>query len=249
MSQSIDIDNYLEKYTQYYELKKKYDDYKKKLLTSHKDKSKSNITYKCINCKQIGGTLFENKKDYFKVICGNTSSPCDLNINITKFKVTNVKDRLSEIQNDIDVLKKKIIILKLDYMFDYITNDESIQKFEKLKIELNNLYDIYNKLLDNLNIITKKNISYLNTLEEKQINLNDYIDKYKKLCDMYKSTRQGVYKKEAILLYINNIMKINNDILNFKYNSIFIDNDNNDNNENIVNFNKYTIDQFEIYSK
>ena len=50
MSQSLDIDNYLEKYTQYYELKKKYDDYKKKLLNSHKDKSKPNITYKCIKC-------------------------------------------------------------------------------------------------------------------------------------------------------------------------------------------------------
>jgi len=107
MSQSLDIDNYLEKYTQYYELKKKYDDYKKKILTSYKVKSKPNITYKCINCKQIGGTIFENKKDYFKVICGNTSSPCDLNINITKCKVTNIKDRIYEIQNDIGSLKTK----------------------------------------------------------------------------------------------------------------------------------------------
>lgn len=245
MSQSLNIDNYLEKYTQYYELKKKYDDYKKKLLSSYKDKSKSSITYKCINCKQIGGTIFENKKDYFKVICGNTSSPCDLNIDIKKFKTTNIKDKIKEIQDNINNLKQQIILLKLDYMFDYIDDNESVKKFDQLKINLNNSYDIYNKLLDNLNIITKKNTSYFNTLQDKQNNLDEYIEKYKKLCDMYKSTNQSIYKKEAILLYINNIMKINSDILNLKYNSILHDNINE---ENIIKFNTYNIDQLEIYS-
>lgn len=243
MSQSLDINNYLEKYTQYYELKKKYDDYKKK--EKDKSKSKSIITYKCINCKQIGGTIFENKKDHFKVVCGNTSSPCDLNIDIKKFKTTNIKDKIDEIQNNINNFKQQIILLKLDYMFDYIDDNESVKKFEQLKINLNNSYDIYNKLLDNLNIITKKNTSYFDTLENKQNNLNDYIKKYKKLCNMYKSTNQSIYKKEAILLYINNIMKINNDILNFKYNSTFVDNVDD---ENVLNLNIYTRDQLEIYS-
>ena len=245
MSQSLDINNYLEKYTQYYELKKKYDDYKKKEKDKSKSKSKSIITYKCINCKQIGGTIFENKKDYFKVVCGNTSSPCDLNIDIKKFKTTNIKDKIDEIQNNINNFKQQIILLKLDYMFDYIDDNESVKKFEQLKINLNNSYDIYNKLLDNLNIITKKNTSYFDTLENKQNNLNDYIEKYKKLCNMYKSTNQSIYKKEAILLYINNIMKINNDILNFKYNSTFVDNVDD---ENVLNLNIYTRDQLEIYS-
>lgn len=245
MAQTLDIDNYLEKYRQYYELKKKYDDYTKKLISSCKDKSKTNITYKCINCKQIGGTIFENKKDYFKVICGNTSTPCELNIDIKKFKITNIKDKINEIQNNINNFKQEIILLKLDYMFDYIDDNESIKKFEKLKINLNNSYDIYNKLLDNFNIITKKNSSYFNTLEDKKTNLNENIEKYKKLCDMYKSTNQSIYKKEAILLYINNIMKINNDILNYKYNLIFVDNIDQ---ENILNLNTYTIDQLEIYS-
>ena len=64
-------------------------------ISSCQDKSKTNNTYKCISSKQIGGTIFENKKDYFKVICGNTSTPCELNIDIKKFKITNIKDKIN----------------------------------------------------------------------------------------------------------------------------------------------------------
>ena len=73
----------------YYKLKgdynKKYQNAKKKItksglsLSQMKKKLKT-MQMKCINCKQNGGTIFGNTNGILTAKCGNTVSPCPLDL-------------------------------------------------------------------------------------------------------------------------------------------------------------------------
>ena len=116
-----DNEKYLEKIREFYILKKKYDKYKesikKKIIDSDnpiqiKKQILAKTKYKCINCKNEGGTIFEITENNLKAYCGNINSPCNININIEKKKFSNLKEDLINIENIISQKKKEIIFLK-----------------------------------------------------------------------------------------------------------------------------------------
>jgi hypothetical protein len=79
----------IEEMDKYYILKKKYEETvtneKKKILKNDSLSSADKrvrfkeIAFKCIKCKQKGGTIFTNNNNILKAVCGS-STPCDLNI-------------------------------------------------------------------------------------------------------------------------------------------------------------------------
>ena len=132
---------------EYYKLKNKYEKSinkeKRKILLDKnislkEKKNKFNfINKKCIKCKNIGGTIFENKNNVLTAICG-CEVPCKLNISIEKIKHFNVRDEDIKIYNKINELKGKIIKIKLDLIFNYDTEEICLQKFKEVKQELFN---------------------------------------------------------------------------------------------------------------
>ena len=130
---------------EYYALKNRYTEEKKTVIDkimnkksmSRKDKIQEvrNAVYNCINCKRKGGTKFnKDQYDNLTAICGNVQNPCNLNIEIlasltvTKREIDYEKERIEE-------AKQKIIQLKLNILFGYITEEESVKKFnENLKL-------------------------------------------------------------------------------------------------------------------
>ena len=99
-------EKYLEALKNYYELKKVYEKqyYQKKLniikqtnLSTKEKKQKFQEMKKlCINCKKEGGTIFTNKNNTLKALCGNESNPCKLNIELQKgiYKSNNYYSKL-----------------------------------------------------------------------------------------------------------------------------------------------------------
>ena len=87
----------IEAMNDYYKLKHQYNNTvvseKNKILKndtlSSKDKRRrfKQLVYKCINCKQNGGTIFTNTNGFLKAVCGS-DTPCKLNIEIMKGKYT-----------------------------------------------------------------------------------------------------------------------------------------------------------------
>ena len=225
-----DNEKYLEKIREFYILKKKYDKYKesikKKIIDSDnpiqiKKQILAKTKYKCINCKNEGGTVFEITENNLKAYCGNINSPCNININIEKKKFSNLKEDLINIENIISQKKKEIIFSKLNYLFKYIEEDKAVENFELLKKELSELQLRYNSLLEKYVFIfnNKENKA---TLEELLLQQNMFINEFKDTLEVYYSTKENKYLKNAITSYINNIIGVDEKILNlqYKYNAI-----------------------------
>ena len=162
MSDKSDITNttsekYLEELREFYILKKKYEKYKesikKKIIDSDNSMQAKKLLlaktkFKCINCKNEGGTIFQIDESSLKVICGNKVSPCNINLNINRKKFTNLKQELINKENEINIKKKEVIISKLNYIFKYIEEDKAVENFEQIKLELTELQKNYNKLFE-----------------------------------------------------------------------------------------------------
>jgi hypothetical protein len=133
---SIDVKTAVENY---YKLKKQYEDHKTKLIEKIKSKDISkqkkikeirNAQFKCVNCGKEGGTIFKKDDSYLKAICGNKMDPCKLNIKILSSMTLSEND-IREMEAEVNAAKQNIIKLKMDTLFGYITEEESIKKFEK----------------------------------------------------------------------------------------------------------------------
>ena len=223
---------YLEEIKEYYELKKKFakqqEVYKSKIINSidsieNKKKLYAKKKYICISCKKEGGTIFNESSTMLKATCGNIKEPCDLNIEIVKMKQQMLDDEFIDINNKIKDIKNKIISTKMDVIFNYIDEDKAVENFENFKKELDNYQESYNKLFNILNIIIddpEKN----KLLNEKLIEHASEINNLKELMNLYKTSNDIKYLKEAIDLYNSNIKPLDNTIreLKYKYNNIEI---------------------------
>ena len=85
---------YLDELNAYFRLKQKYekklDDEKQSIiknsdLTPREKRQKyQQNRVRCVNCRQTGGTIFSQKRNVYSAVCGNTTKPCNLKINIVR---------------------------------------------------------------------------------------------------------------------------------------------------------------------
>ena len=102
----------------YFKLKQKYEkqinDYigkirKNESLTKREKRSLfKEFQPKCVNCKQVGGTLFTNKDRVLRAKCGS-AEPCKLDIEINEGHYANVINLDENYSKNIDAIKTYII--------------------------------------------------------------------------------------------------------------------------------------------
>ena len=230
-------EKYLEEVREFYILKKRYEKYKEsiknKIINSDnsiqvKKQLLAKTKFKCINCKNEGGTIFHIDESNLKVFCGNKSNPCNINLNIKRKKFTNLKENLINIENEINLKKKDIIISQLNFIFKYIEEDKAIENFEKIKSELTELQKNYNILFEKyLYLFDNDNAN--SAIQDLLLQQHNYVNEFKEILDLYYTTRENKYLKNALNYYITNIINIDEKILNnqYKYNAIEKDLDNN----------------------
>ena len=212
--------------TKYYKLKALYEDkinkQKQTILKSESlsKKGKRNrfllLKYACINCKQEGGTIFENKKGTLKAVCGHTEKPCKLYIEINKGNYANILDLETYYLNLIETVKTEIIQTKLNYLFQFTSEEESVKQFEKLRETLKKI-----SLLQ-LDILKQYNFIFNN--KEKESELVKYnrdlilqIEQNKELGNMYKSEQREQLLTELVNNYLTVIKPIEKKINELKY--------------------------------
>ena len=233
----------------YYKLKAKYDEsimkIKKKiknnttLTKKYKQKEFANTKFKCVNCNQYGGTIFDIKKNNLSAICG-ASNKCDLNISIDKNTYYNIRDEKTNVEEEINLLKRDIIKTKLDFLFNYIDEKEVTNEFTIQKED----YDTFSKGL----IITQKqyidivdNIEKTNLLKESIKILHEKILEIKDLEKQYIETMNTQLLEDIITIYKIDIIPLNNKIRNLKYSYYNIVKDEEEN--NIIIKMPYTLDK------
>jgi hypothetical protein len=159
---------------EYYKLKDKYDTALKKrrrriiedpaiiwdtLSAQQKAKRLSIIRPACILCKQDGGTIFSEKGGRLKAICGNMSQPCGLHVEVERGKYESLEKLMNESLEEVRATKDEIIRLKLDLLFQFITEEE-----------VSSLFDgIQHKLQEQLKMYAEFRTYYLSVIENQDI--------------------------------------------------------------------------------
>ena len=126
----------------YYLLKAAYE----KMLYRYKRKTKTQHI-KCINCKKDGGTIFSNTDGILIAKC-NATKHCKLDIEIHRGKIIQLTDLENSLYKKLNEYKSKIVCLKLDLMFGYTDEENTIELFKKNNLLLSNneklLYECHN---------------------------------------------------------------------------------------------------------
>jgi hypothetical protein len=138
-----------EAFDKYYQLKSDYEDSIKKAIRKIKgaekipkqERIKKARQYmpKCVSCDRNGGTHFDRSMD--KVLtarCAVKSNPCELHIEIKLGDDMEPRETIDYFEQYIAKIKDNIIRLKLDTLFNYVSENESVDKFTKLSGNLNN---------------------------------------------------------------------------------------------------------------
>lgn len=240
----------------YYKLKhkyeKKYTEDKLKIIknpmlsTKEKIQAFQQMKKLCIKCKQSGGTIFTNNDNKLKAVCGHVVNPCKLNIDIDKGSYKTSSDLAVMLNEIIDEERSKIVKIKLDFLFGYISEETAIAEFNKLKSSLarssESLKNIETKYLD---IVDNK--EHKATLEETNIELHKSIFQVKELYKNYQSTKNQAFIKTMVELYISNILENAKTIRNLKYHFNDVEQIETDKDETKYLIQKtYTIDQLEV---
>lgn len=196
---------------------KKYIINQDKTLSSNQKREKlKNIVKKCINCKNKGGTIFDESNGMLKAKC-NSEKPCDLNINIKRKFFNNALDLSKSYDKQSESIKMRIIITKLDYLFGINNSKEDIiEKFNVLKVDLSNIGEkqiLLNK--DYGDIISGVHRNPL--LNDAAIDLENEVYNLKQLYKEYLEKPSNIYIENMVELYINKIKPIAEEIRKMKY--------------------------------
>lgn len=237
--------DYLAKFNNFYKLKQKYDETNRKskqkiinnpnLSNSEKSERLKLLKPKCINCKNPVGTIFQDKNRILTAICGATIptanfKPCDLNIKLEKQNFMTLNNKVSKLKKIKENTEKKILKTKLDLLFNFKSEEETVSFFDEL-------YGFYKKDCENYNETLKTYLNITEHLNEKQeinltkIQIEETISKFKKLIVESKQnpSKRNQLNKEAIDLYILKILPLleNYNKLVYNFRDIILNKDNN----------------------
>ena len=229
---SIPLTNYYEELEEYYKLKNKYMLIKQKKITEvtgdygkdydQKKQILAKYKPKCINCKQDGGTIFTETPELLRATCGNTFSPCKLDLSIARKKFMSISEKLLITHKNLENSKKNIITTKLDFLFNYIEEEKAVELFESLKHQLNNNLESYTNLVNLYNSITNNEELKL-LIQEKMQDFEINKKQYSDALELFKSSGEVSYLKSAVEIHNNKLTPLGNEIMNLKYKSSYVE--------------------------
>ena len=219
----------------YFKLKQKYEkqinDYIKKIrqneaLTKREKRSLfKQFQPKCVNCKKPGGTLFTNKDRVLKAVCGS-AEPCKLDIEINEGHYANVISLDENYTKNVDAIKTKIIMTKLDFLFGYV-QDETVafDNFDKLRKSLGSYMQAQLLVQKKYNEVAH-NPEKQQAIELAQEKLYKEIEEVKNIYKLYQDNPRAGYITDMVEKYIEILQPLADKIRNMKYVKVAIEVDN-----------------------
>jgi hypothetical protein len=182
---------------EYFRLKSKYE---KDLHTTRKNsitnlikkgqtksqaiKVTNNVKPFCINCRRPFGTIFANRNEHYTAICGDTTNPCNLKIDIIHPILMGKEEGVMLFKEQAEIHGTELITERLNSVFGYKTEDAVLESKNEImrEMEIDNkvLEDytaLYNELYNNKqrdDLIIKTNITMNDLLEKMRKYLHEY---------------------------------------------------------------------------
>jgi len=172
---------------------------------------------KCINCNNPSrlGTIFdifynEGTDEIiahrtFKIYCGNVTSPCDLNIVINIGKYENINKLIHFIEKEITEIKTEIINDKNNILFGITTSDKILETVNFNRTYISEMTTLYEQYLDKYNNVYE-NKNTLRELEDKTVDSYNFITEIKECIKKANEENNNTYYKDAVNIYINQLL-------------------------------------------
>ena len=222
---------FIEALDKYYELKETYEieftKMKNKIIStkglSWKEKRRLFVKTNppCINCKRPVKTIFHtlNNNDLGRQLiakCGDKREPCPLNIVINLGSIINLKENILSDKNEINIMKKKIIREKNDLLFNYITPENAVEKFDQIKESIEGTTKFYEFLLELYTDIAH-NPEREDEVYVLQSNFNINIETIKELIKDFDRTQNTQLIHNVVEIYVNEIIPKIDEIIEKTY--------------------------------
>lgn len=217
---------------EYYKLKNEYEtkiDKKRQKIRNDKTLSKQEkrrkmleINPNCVNCGKAGGTKFTNVKTILRAVCGNTSDPCNLNIEINRGDFEKITTIYSFLKEEEEQHKEDIIRTKLDLLFNYKTEEETVALFNELRTGYSTVDETIMLLQEDFDnvVLGKRNKEEI--IEATQ-NIYDYKKQLKELAKQYADSGEEQLITEMVEKYIGDIRPEVEKLRDLKYPSSMIE--------------------------
>lgn len=167
---------------------------------------------KCVICHGHGSSIFSivtDKNRKLKIECDN-KNPCSIEIILPPFSL--LTKELSSQYERIEFLQNKIIEIKNEFIFGYITEEETVDTFQQLKTDLNKSIVRSEHLFQLLVDIKPDEIK----IDEHKKERRELILLYKSLITEYKTTKSPIHLEKAITVY-KDITAKNKEIMKSTY--------------------------------
>ena len=206
--------NYAEAINEYFKLKQKYEnnlmESKRQIHKTVRSRKEAKhrvlmLKPKCIKCDRPVGTIFSKVDNRYEAICGDPNNPCSLDIQIFTGELNHFQYLFDAVKENFDLSKDAIIKQKLDTLFNYISEDESVKLF-KTELDLYNSTSAqYKDYLDKYNELYK-NEQRNGAIIAKNEDVFKLIEKSNALIEEYKKTNNYEYLKAAVELQVKEII-------------------------------------------
>ena len=205
---------YQDALNEYFKLKQKYDEktYKMKKAAYERAKTKKekreavlSVKPQCVKCGRGVGTIFAKKNNRFTAICGDTKNPCRLDIQIFTGEYTPIQYLLYEMKDEIEDFKEAIIRQKLDTLFNYVNETESVERFKKEIEGFNELNHMYKELNDKNNELYH-NRDKKDLMDRKESDIFVLIEKIRVLLAQYKKDNNPEILRTAVQMQVEELL-------------------------------------------
>ena len=115
-------------------------------------------------------------------------------------------------------------MIKLNFLYDLEKEGETIAKFEKVR----KLFETYFQHLNTLETLLETNYAWkerINEIETARLQLYKYNEEFKEAINNFIKTDNLTSVKDAIDLYIDQILPLQEDVQNNQYASLYVDAD------------------------
>jgi len=216
---------YLDAMNEYFRLKGAYENKLRQLKKTAYERGKSKrealtnarkVKPPCIHCARKVGTVFSRKNGKYMATCGDVSKPCSLNIQIFSGYYFNNETLLRIYREDLDNTKESVIRQKMDTLFNYMSESESVIKFKEELEQYNQDNKMYSDLLKRYRDLYE-NEEWKLVMSKKTGEMYAVIEDIKRLLEEYKKTQNPEVLKSALRTHKEDLMPVVANIRLHKY--------------------------------
>ena len=221
-------DAYRRAFETYYALKRQYDAKiarQKRQITSNpslslaeKQEAIRDLKPKCVSCNRHPGTVFRHEGKRLVAHCANSESPCNLDIDITRGGFESTSFMRSFFREITELRKTEIVEAKLNLLFGYETEEESMAAFESRLREYKEGEDMLTTIDSGIDAVVN-DLGKQADLAGKELELYKSIESIKELISKHREdpkTNSGVFATIAEIM-VGQVAELNEQIRTLKY--------------------------------